>query len=127
MKTFLRKFRYIWLGIVVLLIVLSLWQFFKTPSLTGDWQTQLDQISTAEFQGDAVTVRNVRNFRYGPTEADMHPDYYTKTYDLNGIERVWYTTEPFNENKLAAHTFLTFEFKNGDFLAITMEARKTKA
>lgn len=111
----------------VLLLVCIVWQGVQRPPLTGDWQTQLDNISTAEFNGNTVTVRNVRNFRYGPTEADMHPDYYTKTYDLNGIERVWYTTEPFNENKLAAHTFLTFEFKNGDFLAITMEARKTKA
>ena len=35
-------------------------------------------------------------------------------------------TEPFNENKLAGHTFISFEFNNGDFLAISIEARKTK-
>lgn len=114
-------------GVGIALVVFFVWQAVQVPPLVGDWQTQLENISTAEFNGDTVTVRNVRNFRYGPTEADMHPDYYTKTYDLNGITRVWYTTEPFNENKLAAHTFLTFEFTNGDFLAITMEARKTKA
>lgn len=114
-------------GVGIALVVFFVWQAVQVPPLVGDWQTQLENISTAEFNGDTVTVRNVRNFRYGPTEADMHPDYYTKTYDLNGITRVWYTTEPFNENKLAAHTYLSFEFANGDFLAITMEARKTKA
>ncbi len=116
------------LGVVLLVVVLGFvgWQSTLTAPSQGDWQQHLDVTSTAEFAGDSVTVRNVRNFRYGPTEADMHPDYYTKTYDLNGIERVWYITEPFNELKVAAHTFLSFEFKNGDFLAITMEARKTK-
>jgi len=64
--------------------------------------------------------------RYGPTEADMQPAYYDKTYDLNGIKKVWYVTEPFNENEAAAHTFVSFEFNNGDFLAISIEARKTK-
>lgn len=127
MRPMLRKLRFVVLTVLAVLALGAVWQLLKFPPVEGDWQTQLDKISTAEFSGDMVTVRNVRNFRYGPIEADMHPDYYTKTYDLNGITRVWYTTEPFNENKLAAHTYLSFEFANGDFLAITMEARKTKA
>ena len=73
-----------------------------------------------------VTVRNVRDFRYSPTEADMHPAYYDRTYDLRTLKRVWFISEPFNEMKFAAHTFLSFEFENGDFLSITIEARKTK-
>ena len=56
----------------------------------------------------------------------MHPGYYDRTYNLNEIKKVWYVTEPFNENQLAAHTFVSFEFNNGDFLAISIEARKTK-
>jgi hypothetical protein len=103
------------------------WYFFlDKPPLQADWQPQLAVMSTAEFHGDSVTVKNVRNYRYYPTEADMHPAYYDKTYDLTQIKKVWYVTEPFNENKIAAHTFVSFEFNNGDFLAISIEARKTK-
>ncbi len=109
-----------------LLILFVAWQGLKSPQTTGDWQTQLATPSTAEFAGDLVTVRNVRNFRYGPTEADMHPAHYDKTYDLGQIKKVWYVTEPFNGQEYAAHTFLSFEFNSGDFLAITIEARKTK-
>lgn len=112
--------------LAILLIIFLVWQNLKKPALTGDWQEQLKIASTAEFKGDMVTVHNVRNFRYFPAEADMHPDYYDRTYDLNGIKKVWYVAEPFNENKVAAHTFLSFEFNNGDFLSITIEARKTK-
>lgn len=108
------------------LIIFIVWQGLKKVPMEGDWQKQLKVISTAEFNGDLVTVKNVRNFRYYPTEEDIHPAYYDKTYDLTQIKKVWYVTEPFNENQSAAHTFVSFEFNNGDFLAISIEARKTK-
>ncbi|PIW78848.1 MAG: hypothetical protein COV80_03670 [Parcubacteria group bacterium CG11_big_fil_rev_8_21_14_0_20_48_46] len=109
-----------------LLLIFIVWQGLKRVPMEGDWQEQLEVISSAEFNGDSVMVKNVRNFRYFPTEKDMHPAYYDKTYDLNQIKKVWYVTEPFNENQSAAHTFVSFEFNNGDFLAISIEARKTK-
>jgi hypothetical protein len=73
-------------------------------------------------------VRNVRNFRYSGSEEDKDTKvaYYDKTYDLTKIKKVWYITEPFGKLKAAAHTFLSFEFENGDFLSITVEARKLK-
>ena len=110
----------------VLLLVFIASQFFEKPVITADWQEHLATASIAEFNGDLVTIRNVRNFRYGPTEKDMHSNYYDKTYDLSEIRKVWFVAEPFNENQLAAHTFLSFEFNNGDFLSISIEARKTK-
>jgi len=101
--------------------ILLVWYFlFDKAPLQGDWQEQLAVISTAEFNGDLVMVKNVRNFRYYPTEADIHPAYYDKTYDLTQIKKVWYVTEPFNENTVAAHTFVSFEFNNGDFLSISI-------
>ncbi len=114
------------LSLGCLLIIFVAWQGLKKVPMEGDWQEQLKVISTAEFNGDLVTVKNVRNFRYSPTEKDMHPAYYDKKYDLTQIKKVWYVTEPFNENQSAAHTFVSFEFNNGDFLAISIEARKTK-
>jgi hypothetical protein len=110
----------------IFLVFFIAWQILDKPSTQGDWQEQLAIASTAEFNGDLVTIKNVRNFRYYPTEHDMHPAYYDKTYDLTQIKQVWYVTEPFNENKVAGHTFVSYEFNNGDFLAISIEARKTK-
>jgi len=107
-------------------VVFCFWYGLKTPPTVGDWQEQLVIIPHAEFDGNLVTIKNVRNFRYYPTEADMHVGYYDKTYNLDDIKQVWYVTEPFNEHKSAAHTFVSFEFNSGDFLAISIEARKTK-
>ncbi|MCX6703448.1 MAG: DUF4105 domain-containing protein [Candidatus Zambryskibacteria bacterium] len=115
------------LTLLSLVAVFFVWQGVKSVPLEGDWQEHLAIPSTAEFNGDLVTVKNVRNFRYGPTEADMQAGYYDRVYDLRELKKIWYVTEPFNENQSAAHTFVSFEFNNGDFLAISIEARKTKA
>lgn len=106
------------------LILIVFWQKFKKAPTQGDWQEQYIILPTAVFHGDKVTIKNVRNFRYDPTEEDMHTDYYDKTYDLNDIKKVWFISEPFNENTLAAHTFVSFEFEDEIFLGISIEARK---
>lgn len=121
-----KRFKTIAITIILIATAVLVAHFNKDAPLVGDWQDHLAVFSTAEFKGDTVTINNVRNFRYSPTEKDIHPAYYTRTYNLNEIERVWFVTEPFNESEYAAHTFLSFEFKNGDFLDITIEARKTK-
>lgn len=114
------------LGLFGLLFVAFLYFVLKPIPLSGDWQEHLKVASTAEFNGESVTVKNVRNFRYYPEEKDMHAAYYDRTYNLNEVKQVWYVAEPFNENESAAHTFVSFEFNNGDFLSISIEARKTK-
>ena len=92
----------------------------------GPWPLELQKLSTAEFNGNLVTVKNVRDFRYNGSEddKDVTVNYYDKTYDLSQLTKVWYITEPFNENPIAAHTFLSFQFSTSTFLSISMEARE---
>ena len=126
MKIFLER-KSVRYGVILVFLGLALFlfrYFCVQPKMEGDWQQQFAIPSEASFEGDMVTIKNVRNFRYYPEEKDQHPDYYDRSYDLNAVKKVWYISEPFNENKLAAHTFLSFEFDNGDFLAITIEAKK---
>jgi len=128
MKLFKHKFsrKNKWLIFLGIIVVFIAWCFLDKPSLKGDWQEQLMVISTAEFDGDFVTVRNVRNFRYFPNETDVHLAYYDRTYDLNQVKKIWYIAEPFDEGSIAAHTFVSFEFNDGNFLSISIEARKLK-
>lgn len=117
------------LAIVSLCIGLFLaWQGNMKVPTEGDWQSPLAVLSTAEFNGNTVTVRNVRNFRYNGSEEekDLEPAYEDKTYNLDEVKKVWYITEPFKSLRIAAHTFVSFEFANGDFLSISIEARKLK-
>jgi hypothetical protein len=115
---------YFWSGLAVLLISLFLWQLFKSAPLAGNWQEHIKVMPTVDFKGDLATVHNVRNFRYSGQEEASVIDYYDRTYDLSQIKKVWFVSEPFSESKNAAHTFLSFEFNDGKFLSISIEARK---
>jgi hypothetical protein len=114
----------IFLGLV--LVAFFVWQYFKAPPMDADWKPEFSVLSTAEFNKNLVTIKNVRNFRYSSNEENNYPGYYDKTYDLDKISKVWYIVEPFKNRNYAAHTFLSFEFLDGKYITISVEARKKK-
>src|SRR5690606_8504462 len=68
----------------------------------------------------------IRNIEYRSV-SDYDIRYYDKTFDLGTIESLWYVVEPFKgQNPGAAHTFLSFGFEGGDYVAISAEIRKEK-
>lgn len=95
----------------------------EKPSNERDWTLDQKVLPILTTDGDILTVQNVRNFTYTST-TNYAPNYYTKEYDLSKIKRVWYIVEPFSGFKGAAHTFLSFEFDNDVFLAVSVEIRK---
>jgi hypothetical protein len=95
------------------------------PSNERDWSRDQDRLSTAEFTGDTVRVRNVRNAYYrSTTDFDVH--WEDRNYDLRQLESVWYVVEPFATWRGPAHTFLSFGFGNGEYVAISVEIRKER-
>ncbi|MFA6077560.1 MAG: DUF4105 domain-containing protein [Candidatus Paceibacterota bacterium] len=77
------------------------------------------------FSGDIVTIHNIRNFSY-ITEDDFEKNYYTATFDLNKIKSVDYILVPFSDNKLKAHTMLSFVFEDGTSFTLSPEGRREK-
>lgn len=118
--------KYAGLLVALFFAIFVIWQVTKNVPTDGDWKDTLKVLSTADFNGDLVTVKNVRNFQYNASGTPTVEDWYDKTYDLTKLEKVWYITDPFNPGSPFAHTFLSFQFSDGSYLAITIEARLTK-
>ena len=95
------------------------------PSNDRDWSPDQTTLSYAEVEDNLVHVKNIRNFTYRST-TDYDIDYYDKTFDFDNIKSVYYIVEPFSDFAGAAHTFLSFEFENDEFLSISVEIRKEK-
>lgn len=75
------------------------------------------------FDGGRVHVANVRSFTYdGDSVAERR--YTDRVYDLDAVTRVWFGLSPFASWRGPAHAFLSFEFADARFLAISVEARK---
>lgn len=111
--------------VIILLAVFSFVNLTTTPSNDRDWLTDQTILAHAEIQKDFVTIKNIRNFTYASTTS-YTTNYYDKTFDLNKIKKVWYIVEPFSGIPGSAHTFLSFEFEDDEFVSISVEIRKEK-
>lgn len=112
-----------WLCIITGVLFYITTIFPKKPSNERNWSLDQKILSTITKNGNIVKIENVRNFTYASTTSYV-PNYYTKEYDLSKLKKVWYIVEPFSGYKGAAHTFLSFEFENNIFLAVSVEIRK---
>ena len=96
-----------------------------TPSNDYNWSPDQAVLPRAEIREPLVTVRNIRNCDYR-TEQDYDVRYYDKTFDLGRLDGVYFIVVPFPETPRLAHTFLSFSFTGGDYLAVSAEVRKEK-
>ncbi len=80
---------------------------------------------TADFNGNLVTVHNVRNTSYR-TADDYTVHHYDKTFDLDKLDSVDFIMVPLPEVPGGAHTFLSFGFQGQDYVAISVEVRRQK-
>lgn len=100
--------------------------FVIRPSLNRDWNPDQKVLTRTTFDGDLVSITNIRNINYRST-TDYDIRYYDKTFDLNKLESVWYMVEPFKGYGAgAAHTLLSFGFSSGEYVSISAEIRKEK-
>jgi hypothetical protein len=105
-------------------IVVALGWTAIPASNTRDWTPDVARTARATFNGSHVTIENVRNFKYR-TESDYDQRWETRTYDLDQVEGVdlflsfWGPTE-------IAHTIMSWDFADGNHLAISIETRKEK-
>ena len=97
----------------------------QEPSNDRDWAPEQKVLALAEFDGDRVTIHNVRNAEFF-SYYDCLVDHYDKTYDLSQIAAVDFIQIPFNENRAIAHTLLSFAFATGEHVAISVEVRIEK-
>jgi hypothetical protein len=106
----------------VLFAVVVGWWLSIPPSNDRTWMADVANLPVATFDGDLVTVSNIRDFDYH-SETDFDERWETRTYDLSQITGLdlficyWGPT-------MIAHTIMSWEFSDGRHLAVSIETRK---
>lgn len=107
-----------------LLLVLALVWLAATPSAHRRWAEDQAVLPVITFAGSRVEVQGVRNFRW-TSATDFLPAWETRSYDLDRLASAWYVLVPFSSRwRAPAHGFVSFGFDDGQFLAISVEARR---
>ena len=88
------------------------------------WNPECRVLATADFIGDTVRIKNIRNFSYTGKGGAIVEKYYDKTFSLSGLTDISYAVSPFSRVKGVAHTFISFGFSSGEFISISIEIRK---
>lgn len=116
-----------WRAVVVILVPFAAvlgWWLTLAPSSDRDWQPDVARLPTATLDGLRLTIRNVRDFEYRG-EHDFTERWETRTYDLDTLVGVdvfisfWGPT-------LYGHTIASWEFADGQHLAVSIETRKER-
>ena len=92
------------------------------PSNDRQWQPDVAELTYASFEGDRVTIHNIRDFDYR-TDVDYTPHYYDKTFDLRELDEVDLISVYWMGDAIA-HVMLSFGFGGRDYLTISIETRK---
>lgn len=104
------------------LLVLLAWLVIR-PTREQPWSKSQAVMPTAEFDADHVTVRNIRR-TLRPGTDDCEVLHYDRAYKLDELESVWLGVQQFAGWEGVPHAFVSFGFDNGDYLAISIEARR---
>jgi hypothetical protein len=122
---FVRRWRRQALGVLAVLWagLIVLWTSIE-PTNQRDWQPDVAVLPYADISGDQVTVHNIRNFDYR-SETDYTVAYYDKTFDLRQLRSVDIVTS-YWMGPAIAHVFVSFGFAGDDYLAVSIEVRKSK-
>jgi Domain of unknown function (DUF4105) len=114
-------------GLAVALLpvaAVALWWTSVPPSNVRDWAPDVARTARATFDGSRVMIENVRDFNYR-SESDYDQRWETRRYNLDGIHGVDLFLSFWGPTQIA-HTIASWEFDDGQHLAISIETRKEK-
>jgi hypothetical protein len=112
------------LFVVLLVVLYVVFALIVRPSLDRNWNKDQKTLPKISFDGDHVSIQNIRNISYRTTK-DFDVAHYDKTFDLKELETVWFMVEPFSGHGFgAAHTLLSFGFEDDSYVSVSVEIRK---
>lgn len=121
-KKFLMYFLLILLLILIVFIVYT--YIVKKPSNNLNWEFGFKKTADVTINNSIVTIKNVRDFKYN-SNGPVSSNYIDLTFNVNDIVSTNYLLEPFSKFNAVAHSFLQFNFNDGQKILVSVEARRT--
>ncbi|MDP6233885.1 MAG: DUF4105 domain-containing protein, partial [Candidatus Poseidoniaceae archaeon] len=96
----------------------------EQPENERNWVNDNAKLTRAHFDGNVVRLENVRDFTWRTTQ-DFDERWVEREVRLDQVSKIWLILEYFEPDKpQIAHTFLSFEFEDGQRLACSIEVRR---
>ncbi|HDO7177498.1 TPA: DUF4105 domain-containing protein [Klebsiella pneumoniae] len=90
-----------------------------------EWLEEYSKMASISwFNDDELMIENVRNFKYIDID-NVIPQWDNRTYKISNLQKTDLVISYWNGNAIA-HVFLTFGFKDNQWLSISIETRRKK-
>ncbi len=110
------------LAVLVLDLVVLGWWLSLEPRNDRNWIKENERQATITFDGDLVHIKDVRNFVWR-SDTDFDAAWEDRTYDLSKLRAADLLFSEWGA-PMIAHTIMSWEFEDGQHLAISIETRK---
>ncbi len=117
-------------SLLLLIFVKLLWKSYlklqaEKPSLERDWVEDCAHHGSAEINDNKIVMKNVRDFEW-KSKWEHDGKWIDTEVDVSKIKDVWFIIDHFHSIKALAHTMLTFEFEDGQYISFSFETRREK-
>ena len=114
-----------WFGLIGISCGLLATLYLVKPTHEREWGVAQRVLPSAAFDGDRITIRKIRSFRY--ENGKQVRKYFDLQLDRRDVRSVWFGVDRFSSVEPLAHTFLSFEIDNGksrQFISVSIETRR---
>ena len=115
--------KYTMLAFGTLVLSLALFYALTTPTSQGPWKPEYARLAQIDQDGAFVTIHNFRRMRFDSSGQPLKTEWQRRDVDLRDLKSAWFGVSVFGKAGLA-HTFLSFDFGDGDPVVISVEARQ---
>ena len=101
---------------------ISLWVSSLEASHQGQWNVGQQRLPKVNIIDNTINIKPIRDFRYAPDGQPISTTYYDDQFSLSDVKTLWFGLSRFGGLGMA-HSFVSFEFDDGRFLVLSVEAR----
>ena len=113
-------------GILLIVFIAGWYMLVGTKSPQSDlvWDDAASRTVSTVTDGDILTLYDVRDWTYASGTILSKEWVEETTLNVDELIGVWFLLEPFSEWQAVGHTYLTLEFKDGNNISFSVEARR---
>jgi len=110
--------------LLITIIGFGIYLYLLTPSHDRDWESFSSRTPDAIVSSSNVTLTNVRNWNHS-TSSVLSEDWIDQVeIDPADVTKIWFGLSSFSDIAAFGHTFLSFEFTDGNVYTLSIEARR---
>jgi len=109
---------------LISLLCLGIYMFSLSPSNDRDWEAFSARTPNAIVSSSTVTLFNVRNWNHDSSRVLDRDWLESVKINPTEIKQIWFGLSSFSDIAAFGHTFLSFEFTDGNVYTLSIEARR---